>query len=216
MTGIKAGWKLVEAVDILILANDSCYGPFYDIQDLFSRLKKANSSFIGLTDSTVISHHIQSYFTAYRKELIGHPLFKAFWSNIRVYGQKIDIIRSNEIEWCDQLRAIGVEPMALYTSQPHENMCHTSWRELLIDCKFPFVKVELLRDNPTRQNIMHWQQTLAALDPVCTNHVISHLGYLQENGLLNSNALMREEGVDTEDDKTLMRETGVRDDVSAR
>jgi len=55
------------------------------------------------------------------------------------------------------LRCEALFPAAMWKRSV--NPTHVFWREL-IESGFPFVKVELLRDNPIAQDISDWPQVL--------------------------------------------------------
>ena len=61
--GIFYCQRYLQRVSHLILTNDSCYGPFHEFDILFDRLFASHADVIGLTDSTAIQRHLQSYFS---------------------------------------------------------------------------------------------------------------------------------------------------------
>ncbi len=52
---------------------------------------------------------------------------------------------------------------------------HTAWRELIEDAGFPFVKVSLLRDNPTRQSLDGWHQVIGSRNPDLAKQIRNQL-----------------------------------------
>ena len=66
--------------DELIFANDSCYGPLYPLEKVFSKMENENSDFWGITKNNFgykknLKHffvkrpHIQSYFIVFNKNV---------------------------------------------------------------------------------------------------------------------------------------------------
>ena len=157
--------KYVQEVPRLILANDSCYGPFYDLSQLFDRLSASNADVIGLTDSTTLQYHLQSYFIAYNKRVLSSPVFWSFWNQIQIWPSKVDLVRVCEVGWSDILVKAGFQLEALYFAGEHGNVTHTHWRQLLVDYEFPFIKTELLRLNPILQDINGWYEIAYKLNP---------------------------------------------------
>jgi GT2 family glycosyltransferase len=167
--------KYLQEVSQLILTNDSCYGPFYDLSVLFQRLYASNADVIGLTDSTAIHHHLQSYFIAYNRRILSSPLFWSFWNEIQIWPSKVDLVRACEVGWSDTLVKAGFQLEALYLEGEHGNVTHTHWRQLLVDCEFPFIKTELLRLNPILQDINGWYEIASKLNPRIAPMIVEHL-----------------------------------------
>ena len=83
--------------DELILCNDSVYGPIFSIKDVFETMKQKECDFWGITASKSISYHMQSYFMVYRKNLLHSVDFFAFWNNVKVLENKVDIVKEYEV-----------------------------------------------------------------------------------------------------------------------
>lgn len=55
------------------------------------------------------------------------------------------------------------------------NVTHQFWKELMVQRRMPFLKVELLRDNPTMVNIHDFERMIASCSDYDTNYIKSHL-----------------------------------------
>jgi O-antigen biosynthesis protein len=165
----------IERVSRLILTNDSCYGPLHSFDSLFRRLEASDADVVGLTESTAIQSHLQSYFMAYGSRVLGSALFWEFWDQIGIWNSKIALVRAYEVGWSRILTDAGFKLEALYLAGEHGNVTHTHWRHLLSELKFPFLKTELLRLNPIRQNIDAWESVAAAINPQVTQMIRDHL-----------------------------------------
>ena len=64
-----------------------------------------------------------------------------------------------------QLSAAGLKLESLYTQNANGNVLHYDWRHLIEHRGFPFLKVSLLRDNPTRQPIESWPEVIGRRNP---------------------------------------------------
>ena len=64
-----------------------------------------------------------------------------------------------------QLRAAGLKLESLYTHNANGNVLHYDWKHLIEQRGFPFLKVSLLRDNPTRQPIDTWPDVIGQRNP---------------------------------------------------
>ena len=166
--GILYCQRYLGTVSRLILANDSCYGPLYSLDNLFSRISASHADVIGLTDSTAISYHLQSYFVAYGRRILSSQVFWRFWEQIKIWPTKVDLVRACEVGWSDILIKAGFKLEALYLEGEHGNVTHTHWRELLEEHEFPFIKTELLRVNPILQDIKSWREIASKYNPKIT------------------------------------------------
>ena len=174
--GIFYCQEYLKLASRLILTNDSCYGPLHSFDSLFRRLLDSHSDVIGLTDSTTIHHHLQSYFIAYSRRVLTSPIFWRFWQEIKIWPSKVDLVRAYEVDWSDILVKAGFQLEALYLQGEHGNATHTHWRELLEEHQFPFIKTELLRVNPIQQDISGWQDIASKINPKVAQMITDHLG----------------------------------------
>lgn len=95
----KIGLELINLkhYDEVLICNDSVYGPIVDIESVFYKMKDSNSNFWGITSSSSLNFHIQSYFILFKKDVITSNSFKLFWENLKILEKKEDIIKSYEV-----------------------------------------------------------------------------------------------------------------------
>jgi rhamnosyltransferase len=55
------------------------------------------------------------------------------------------------------------------------NITHQFWKELIVHRRMPFLKVELLRDNPMKVNISDFEKVIASCSDYNIGHIKSHL-----------------------------------------
>jgi len=173
--GWKIGLSVVEdfkKYNQIILANDSSYGPFSDLKEIFKIMNEKELDMWGITDSWERKYHIQTYFIVFNKRLINSEFFADFWKDVRFHFSKETIINDYEVgltqralrqgfkigAFCDYkellyhvLRSESLEILfknhiSLYPCNP----THFFWRNLIVDFKCPFIKIELIRDNPAK------------------------------------------------------------------
>ncbi|MBO6256736.1 hypothetical protein J6N69_01700, partial [bacterium] len=81
--------------DELVFVNDSCYGPFYSLKEVFDQMDKKDCDFWGITKNNfgypknlssffVKRSHIQSYFIILKKNIIISEIFDNFMKSITV------------------------------------------------------------------------------------------------------------------------------------
>ena len=76
----KIGWKNIQKYDQLILANDSCYGPLFSLDEVFSVMNEKKCDFWGLSCGKGYHIHIQSYFLVFRKKVLESDCIPFFLS----------------------------------------------------------------------------------------------------------------------------------------
>lgn len=84
--------RQIYEYDELVLINDSVFGPFFDLNDMFSAMdRRKGLDFWGITKrgrsdfdggAGVYPEHIQSYFYAFRKSIISQDAFKEYWQQV--------------------------------------------------------------------------------------------------------------------------------------
>ena len=173
--GIFYCQRYIRKAKHLILTNDSCYGPIHSFDKLFNRLSASHSDVIGLTDSTAIRQHLQSYFVAYGRRVLSSQIFWRFWQKIQIWPTKVDLVHAYEVGWSKILVKAGFQLEALYLEGEHGNVTHTHWRQLIVENEFPFIKTELLRDNPILQDISDWKSIVAKANPKILRMINDHL-----------------------------------------
>jgi len=173
-------------LDELLLANDSVFGPLSDLQAARRRMVRAGADFWGITDSLQHDWHLQSYFLCFGAAVLRSEAFAAFWRQPFSGRSRDEIIRKGEIGLSQQLTRAGFRGAALCPVRSvakmhgrrarmpaerllHANPTHFFWETLIRDCGCPFIKKELLRDNPERlPGLQRWKHVVRsnlAYDP---------------------------------------------------
>lgn len=97
--GIKSiGFENLSQYTEIVLANDSCYGPVYDIEKMFAKMDQTNDlDAWSITTSYQTSTYMQSYFLVLRKNVFQQEFFINFFKNIGDRKDKIDYIIEFEL-----------------------------------------------------------------------------------------------------------------------
>ncbi len=147
--------------DELVLTNSSIYGPLFSLAPMFDKMSKASCDFWAITDNHEISWHLQSYFLTFKRRLFESAAFAQFWASVLPYRNKWQVIRSYELGLTEYLVQCGFSAAAylpadslfpdglgrhLHRNKRKNPTCYHPVR--LIKEGMPYVKVELLRDNP--------------------------------------------------------------------
>jgi len=110
-----AGWKFAlqseaEALndyDELILCNDSVYGPFFPLEQIFSEMKGNACDFWGITSNYDIAYHVQSYFLVFSKTVLVSSAFQKFWKEMEIQKSKKNVIKHGEVHLSQTLLKAG-------------------------------------------------------------------------------------------------------------
>jgi rhamnosyltransferase len=82
--------------------NDSCFGPLFDLEQVYLRMEQKDIDFWGLTEfresnygmpgtNERVPAHLQSYFLCFNKKTINSETFQIFWRNVD-YEKDIDAV----------------------------------------------------------------------------------------------------------------------------
>ena len=151
----QLGWDEICKYDELIFVNDSFYGPFYALQDLFTKMERIDIDYWGLTKSPkgklagewVYSSHVQSYFFAVRKKILLNQSFRSFWEDMIFPSTISQATIIFELEINEVLRKsgfLGTTLMDLYPNylnvKEDENPYLVCPFELIRDVRIPILK----------------------------------------------------------------------------
>ena len=186
---------------MVLMANDSVYGPLRPLDALLSRVDFGVADAWGCTESWQSRYHLQSYMMAFSPRVVGSDAWRDFWAGVRPTWAKVWLIRLYEIGLTQRLMRAGFTCRALWpygdlvrdldpelltdfkeggpnladpavrARQDHTrrvrghvvdrtplNPTSDLWRQLLA-AGFPFLKRELLRDNPSRvPDVAEWRE----------------------------------------------------------
>lgn len=138
----------------ILLINDSVYGPLAPLAPLLDRMTPVDADLWGLTDSQERGWHLQSYFLLAHAALIRSAAWRQFWRGVVPLPFKRWTVGRYEIGLSHRTVQAGLRPRALFpctTIVPDASIANPTlgaWR-VLLEAGFPFLKRELLRDNPT-------------------------------------------------------------------
>jgi lipopolysaccharide biosynthesis protein len=168
----------------LLLANDSVYGPIGGLRPAFERLTHVPADYYGLVESIEITPHPQSWFLLFEPQVVRHPAFSQVLDQPFAAMTKKQIIAHGEVGLSRRLLASGFRYQALYKNDhsvrlPARHAANPMllfWREVLFECGVPFLKIELLRDNPFGvEDAAFILQSVERIDPAAAALINAHL-----------------------------------------
>lgn len=182
--------------DRVIIANDSVYGPLTDLRAVFAKMAHREAPVWGITDSLRYARHLQSYFIVFEREAVQSVAFNCFWKSLPDYRSKHVVIMQCEVGLSRRLTEAGFELAALCdyksmasspgwskTNAPKKripgvpvNATHWKWRTLIEEHGCPFIKVQLLRDNPKGiLDVTDWKQVVEKISNYDVRLICRHL-----------------------------------------
>ena len=175
----------------LLLANDSVYGPIGNLGSALKRLTRTAADFYGMVESEEIDRHLQSWFVLLQPQAVRSAAFKTILAQPFASMTRPQIVRVGEVGLSRQLMAAGFHYEALYRSgdasglppRHDANPMLLYWREILLNAGVPFLKIELLRDNPIGgQDPAAILQQVGQIDPEICGLIDSHLARTAAGG----------------------------------
>lgn len=189
----------LAAYDQVVLANDSVYGPVFPLQDVFAAMDGRGLDIWGITDSLERGYHLQWYFLVFGRRAVASRFFERFWRRYRYVTAKSYVIRAYELglsraalrhklrlgAFCEYRaiapclsrasRAPGEDAVVIPDpSRRPLNPTHFFWQALLREFRCPFIKIELLRDNPSHiSDIGKWRDILSEVAPNFDGEIIA-------------------------------------------
>ena len=152
--------NLLNDIDELIFANDSCYAPLFPFEEMFEKMENEQCDFWGVTKNkygprrdettgecvSVVRPHVQSYFLAFKPQVFNSECFIDFLNNVKHEDDKADIIMKYEIG-LSELLAKNEFSHKTYVNTEYElgDITLLGWRDLIKKYKSPFIKCCLLR-----------------------------------------------------------------------
>ncbi len=155
-TVIRRLGRARRGLAMLALANDSVLGPSSAFPAMLARAEAADADLIGLTASGQFRHHLQSYALFFKPRALRSTVFRRFWHGVRS-GDRDYVIEQYETALLARFEQAGLRATALFQPASEDgNPTLTGWRALLA-LGFPYIKIQLLRDNPAGAELSDWR-----------------------------------------------------------
>lgn len=133
----------------LIFCNDSCYGPVYPFQRMFTVMEKKQLDFWGIAENNEFQYHLQSYFLVFKPCVFLSDSFKEFITSIRKQKTVQDVILNYEVKFTNILIKSGFCCDSYVKANPETYpyyFCHnlTIFPNFMLEKGNPLVKVKAL------------------------------------------------------------------------
>jgi lipopolysaccharide biosynthesis protein len=104
----------ITRLECLVIANDSVFGPFSELEPLLQRCDFAVADVWGMTDSYFRRYHLQSYFLIFGPTALASRFFHDFWRRVRYLRHKRSVIELYEMGLTRALLRGGLRVRALF------------------------------------------------------------------------------------------------------
>ena len=153
------GWDTLYEYDELLMLNDSFFGPFFPLEEMFEAAEKSNADFYGAMKNFEEKSYTQiagkslkhgwfrgsiCYFYIIKKSLLHSPEFRRYWSSKPIIKENWDTYFFAEMDFYDYVRDAGFRVDAYQSDKLKgyffDNLSHNMYR-LVSEDKIPFARI---------------------------------------------------------------------------
>lgn len=158
------GWDMVMRYDELVLVNDSFFGPFKSMKNIFLDMDHRSVDFWGMASQgrrecerqRSFPEYIQSYFMVIRFPMLHSIEFRRYWEEMPFYNEFWDVVVQHEEKFTsyfsslgytyDILADIGINDSRINLANNYSQYAMISY-ELIRKRNFPFLKKQQIAYN---------------------------------------------------------------------
>lgn len=153
----------VQTAQCLAIANDSVLGPSAQFGAALDKMLSTDADVVGLVESLHGKRHLQSFVILFKQAALRSSAFLRYWRRVRS-GGRLYVIEQYEMESVAWFERAGLRVAALVPNQANvlggqpqfSNATLGAW-DALLAAGFPFIKIQLLRDNPHHADLADWR-----------------------------------------------------------
>lgn len=166
----REGSKRLAGYDNVTLMNDTCFGPLFDLADVYRKMEAREVDFWGLTNHAAmrvgkdsllakngqVPEHIQSYFLCFQRRTLASEAFSAFWAQVKEEKIAEDAIRKYETQLTGYLHKAGLKSAVLCdTTGMDQRFPNKTIEEpvTLLERQVPFIKQKAFFVGKAPENI---------------------------------------------------------------
>lgn len=178
------GWDTLAEYDELLMLNDSFFGPFYPLKDMFDACEKSDSDFYGafrnfenenMTEMMGRSFkhgHLRGsicYFYIIKEKLLHSNEFRKYWSAKPEVKKDVDTFFFSEFDFYDYVVDAGFKVDA-YQSEKYKNYCFDNlshnMKRLIEEDHIPFARIRPFGSDMMNQSFQldHGKDTWKTLE----------------------------------------------------
>jgi len=155
------GKEEIRKYDELILTNDSCFGPLFPLEEVFSQMENKSCDFWGLSSSRGYHIHIQSYFVVIKKNVLKSDVLFDFLEKVEPEKSLREVCDKYEDRLTYVLCKAGFNfqtyiPYGDFKNQPYYNTTAA-----IKDAHFPLLKVKTFYGQVGHDLIKDWKKLIS-------------------------------------------------------
>ncbi len=186
---LALGIEGLSKYDELILMNDSCYGPVFPLEEMFSKMDKEDVDFWGITENTDphYIYHIQPYLCVFKNKIFISNKFMEFWKGVHNIVTYSDAVTKGELCMTKYFVDNGYQ-YSVYVNMEHmvltpeigveQPLAYTVAPWLVRTSRVPFIKIKAFMTARGKQFNMG-QELFTALEDCDSNYpaclILNHL-----------------------------------------
>ena len=147
--------NILQNYDYLILCNDSCYGPFFNFQEIVENMESKNTDVWGIfkcLKDKENDEHLQSYFLSLKQKVYLSEYFYNFMYSIKKEKDKWEVVKKYEIGLGNLLKNEKVSISSFLDSSIKENETDNNNVPfynpyIALKNNFPFLKIASFKNH---------------------------------------------------------------------
>ena len=182
----------LDQFDEIVFANNSCFGPLFDLRSTFDKLTSDPCDFGGLVLSPAgkstyfeFDKHIQSFFLVFKRQVFLSASFREFMSHIECESDLMEVVRKYEVNLTEYLSAAGFTYSALYAMKDEYDSMYIAPRGYM-RARIPLGKKKLfsmIADEKALSEYIEFIETETIYDSALLHELVS--SYYPKNSALN-------------------------------
>ncbi|MGI4748941.1 MAG: rhamnan synthesis F family protein [Janthinobacterium lividum] len=173
----------ITGATTILLANDSVFGPLQPLEPIFARMQARGTDVWGMVESREATWHLQSWFLCFTAAAFAAPSIQRVLRLPFHDMSKPEIVLHGELGlgaaiMADRLswNACWHQPARRMRRLVPGNAMHLDFLSVMRSGQVPFIKVELLRDNPIALRwIGQWRKLVEAATIFPADWIDRHL-----------------------------------------
>jgi rhamnosyltransferase len=165
---IREGRGNLSQYHSLTLMNDSCFGPLFNLDNIYEKMEQRGVDFWGITNHKYANHgmpgsgkpipeHIQSYFICFNNRVIISRVFQEFWAKIEYETDMELVIQRYETKLIKILNQSGFKHAVFFDGsdfQDKEPNLLVRRPDLCLNNGVPFIKIKAFLNFPIPKHLI--------------------------------------------------------------
>lgn len=143
--------NLLNQFDELILCNDSCYGPVFPFEEMFTEMSKRKCDFWSTTNWIEKKNiFLTSFFLVFKKQILKTNFLYTYLQNVKKENSHYDIVHKYEIPLTCFFANLGFRSSVFLQSNRKQYLLYPTY--ILKNYHFPLIKIRSLFVNNIKRN----------------------------------------------------------------